>query len=104
MKKEEVLARSKQENLVQDEREKDIRVHRDAFSVIGILIFGFLIMAIKIYHTQSPADIISLLFSMSGFAFLYEGIHLKNKWTAAAGAIFLLLAIYFFYKFCMGVF
>lgn len=104
MKKEEILARSKKENLIQDEREKDIRVHRDAFSVVGILIFGFLIMAIKLYRTQSPADIISLLFSMSVFGFLYEGIHLKNKWTVTAGVIFLLLAIYFFYKFCAGLF
>lgn len=104
MNKEEILARSKKENVIQDEREKDIRIHRDAFSGWGVVILGILIMILKLFNTQSPADIISILFCMSGLGFVYEGIHLRNKRTTIFGAVFLFFSVYFFYKFCMGLF
>ncbi len=39
---------SKKENMIQDEREKDIRIHRDAFSGWGVVILGILIMILKL--------------------------------------------------------
>ena len=59
MKKDEILAKAKKENLLGDEREKEVRVKRDAFSLWGLIVLGATIMIIKLVRTQSPADIIS---------------------------------------------
>ena len=39
MNKEEILARSKKENIYGDEREKSVRTKRDAFSLLGAYCF-----------------------------------------------------------------
>ncbi len=104
MGKDEILARSKKENAFGDEREKEVRVKRDAFSLWGLVVLGVIIMVIKLVRTESPADIISILFCTSGMGFAYEGVRLKNKWIIAAGTVFLLSSAYFFYKFCVGSF
>lgn len=41
MNKETILSKSKKENIYGDEREKLVRVHRDSFSMWGIIILGF---------------------------------------------------------------
>ena len=61
-------------------------------------------MVIKLMRTESPADIISILFCTSGLGFTYEGIKLRKKFIVACGIVFLLASIYFFYKFCVGLF
>ena len=104
MNKDEILARSKKENAFGDEREKEVWVKRDAFSLCGLIVLGAIIMVIKLVRTESPADIISILFCTSGMGFAYEGVRLKNKWIIAAGTVFLLSSAYFFYKFCVGSF
>ncbi len=104
MNKEEILSKSKKENIYGDEYERIVRTRRDAFSVWGFLILGIAIMTIKLFRTQSPADIICMMFCTSGLGFAYEGIHLKKKWQIIAGSVLLLCAAYFFYKFCKGVF
>lgn len=104
MKKEEILAKSKKENIYGDEREKEVRTKRDAFSVWGLVILGIILMIIKLLRTEFPADIISLLFCSSGLGFTYEGIKLKKKWTLICGIVLMLLAVYYFYKFCVGAF
>ncbi len=104
MDKKDILLKSKQENIYGDEREKIIRKNRDAFTAWGVIILGFIIMVIKVSQTQSPADIISILFCMSGMGFVYEGIKLKSRPQLVAGMALLLLAAYFFYKFCAGIF
>lgn len=102
--KEEIFAKSKRENLLGDEREKEIRLKRDAFSLWGLIFLGCILMIIKLIRIQSPADIISLLFCTSGLGFAYEGVKTKSKWNIISGIILLILAAYFFYKFCMGLF
>lgn len=104
MNKEEILLKSKQENIYGDEREKTIRKNRDAFMTWGVIILGFVIMVIKVSQTQSPADIISILFCMSGMGFVYEGVKLKSRPQLMTGTALLLLSAYFFYKFCAGIF
>lgn len=93
MDKNEILSKSRKENVYGDEREKEVRVKRDAFSLV-----------IKLLRTESPADIISILFCTSGLGFTYEGIKLRKKYTVACGIALLLASIYFFYKFCAGLF
>lgn len=104
MNKDEILARSKKENIYGDEREKEVRIKRDAFSLWGLVILGSIIMVMKLICSESSADIISILFCTSGLAFTYEGVKLKRKWTAVSGVVLLLASIYFFCKFCMGIF
>lgn len=104
MNKEEILEKAIKENYLGDEREKQVRIKRDAFSLWGLLILGAMMMAIKLLRTESPADIISLLFCTSGLGFVYEGVKLKQKHSLVIGIILLLLAVYCFYKFCMGLF
>lgn len=104
MNKEEILAKAKKENYLGDEREKEIRVKRDAFSLWGLLILGGIMMAVKLLRMESPADIISLFFCSSGLGFLYEGVKLKQKHSTAIGIIMILMAAYCFYKFCKGLF
>ena len=104
MDRDEILAKSKRENAYGDEREKEIRVKRDAFSLWGFIICGIAIMILKLIRTESPADIISLMFCVSGLGFTYEGVKLRRRWIMAAGIVFLLLSAYFFYRFCMGLF
>lgn len=62
MNREEILLRAKRENYLGDEREREVRLKRDAFSLWGLIVLGAVIMIIKIVRTESPADIISLLF------------------------------------------
>lgn len=104
MNKEEILAKSIQENIYGDEREKKIRTHRDAFSAWGVIILGCVIMIIKLCRTESPADIIALLFSMSAMASLYEAVKTREKRHIIITVILFGLTIYFFYKFCAGIF
>ena len=104
MNKDKILSKAKKENFFGDERERNVRVKRDAFSLWGLIILGAIIMIIKLIHTQSPADIISLLFCTAGLGFTYEGIKLRNKWHIISGIVFLICAAYFFYKFYMGLF
>ena len=104
MNKEEILSKSKKENIYGDEREKKIRMNRDAFSVWGVIILGTIIMIIKLVRVQSPADIISLFFCMSGMGFVYEGSKQKSISQIVVGIVLFVLAIYFFYKVCVGLF
>jgi len=103
MQKEEILARNRKENMFGDEREQAVRVKRDAFSLWGLVILGCVIMFLKTFHGTSSADIISLLFCTSGLAFVYEGVQLKKKATLICGAVWLAAAVYFFYRFCVGI-
>lgn len=41
MNKEEILAKSKKENILGDEREKEVRIRRDAFSFWGLIFFRY---------------------------------------------------------------
>ena len=66
MNKEEILSRSKKDNIYGDEREQQIRTKRDAFSLWGLIVLGAIIMIIKLFRMESPADIIALLFCTSG--------------------------------------
>lgn len=103
MNKEEILARSKKENIYGDEREKEVRTKRDAFAGWGFTVLGIIIMFIKIFHGESGSDIIAILFCTSGLAFTYEGMKLQKKWTAICGIVLFLFAVYYFYRFCLEV-
>lgn len=104
MNREEILSKAKRENYLGDEREREVRLKRDAFSLWGLIVLGAVIMILKIVRTESPADIISLLFCTSGLGFAYEGLKLNQKHSLIAGIVLLILSACFFYIFCMGLF
>lgn len=104
MNKEEILKKSIKENIYGDEREKRIRVNRDAFSAWGVVILGVIMMIIKLWKMEPLADIIALLFSLTAMGSLYEAIKTKKAIHIVCTIVFFLLTIYFFYKFCMGIF
>lgn len=104
MNKEEILKKSREENIYGDERDKTIRVRRDAFSVWGMIILGIIIMIVKLCRTQSPADIISLMFCTSATASLYEALKTRKKLHIIFTVILYVLALYYFYRFCAGLF
>ena len=87
MDKNEILSKSRKENVYGDEREKEVRVKRDAFSQWGLIVLGIIIMVIKLLRTESPADIISILFCTSGLGFTYEGIKLRKKYFISQNKI-----------------
>ncbi len=99
MNKEEILKKARQENVNGDEREKELLIKRDAFSLWGLTVLGIIIMIIKLMRAQPISDILSILFCTSGLGFTYQGYKAKNKWITASGIVFLIACIYFFYKF-----
>ena len=101
--KDEILSKHKNENRFGDEREKTIRTRRDAFSLWGVLGLGVVFMGLKIWQGQSPADLVSLFFCMSGLAFVYEGVQLRQKRCLIPGVVLLALAAWFFYEFCRAL-
>jgi len=104
MNKEEILAKAKQENAFGDEREKKIRVHRDAFSCWGVLALGTVMMVIKLFRTESPADIISLFFCMAAMGSLYSAAKSKSAALWIVTAALFGACGYYFYRFCVGLF
>lgn len=103
MDKDEILSKHKNENRFGDEREKTIRTRQDAFSLWGVLGLGVVFMGLKIWQGQSPADLVSLFFCMSGLAFVYEGVQLRQKRCLIPGVVLLTLAAWFFYEFCRAL-
>ncbi len=94
MDKEEILEKSRRENLYGDEGEKAMRAKRDSVGGWGFIVMGAVIMAVKLCRVESPADIISLFFCSSGLSFVYEGIQAKKKTQLFFGIFFLLCAAY----------
>ncbi len=104
MNKEEILKRSRQENMNGDEREQKVRTDQDAFSVWGFVIMCSVIMVIKFIQDKAAEDILSILWCGSATAFLYRAIHTKDKLSIFCTVIGYLLALFFFYQFCVEMF
>lgn len=103
MNKDEILKKSVKENSMLDERDKHIRTHRDAFSMWGVIVLGLIMMGIKIYHGQSPNDILSLFFGMVATAALYMAVKTKKLLHIIITIVFSALTLYYFYCFYVGV-
>lgn len=101
MNREQILAKAKKENYLGDECEREIRLKRNIFSLLGFMILGIIIIGVKLSRGESVADIEALLLCTSGSGFLYEGIKLKQIYSIVTGSVLLLITIYLFYKFYM---
>lgn len=104
MNKEEILMRAKNENTLGDERERDVRKRRDALAYGAFVIVSIIILVLKYIQEQPLTDILSMMCITVGCAFIYEGIKLRKKWIAVLGILYFLAFLYFFYRFCQGLF
>lgn len=101
MNREQILEKAKKENYLGDEREREISLKSNAFSLLGFIIVGVMIIAVRFSRGESVADIEALLLCTVGSGYLYNGIKLKQKLYIFSGSVFLLAAMYYFYAFYM---
>lgn len=103
MNKDEILKKSVKENAMLDERDKHIRTHRDAFSLWGVIVLELIMIVIKIYHGQSPSDILSLIWGMAATSALYMAVKTKKLLHIIITFVCSALTLYYFYSFYAGV-
>lgn len=100
MDKDEILSKHKQENRFGDEREKTIRIRRDAFSLGGVVVLGFFFMMLKIWKDQYPADILALFCCQGGLSCLYEWSQLRQKKHLVWGILLMVTTALCVFNFC----
>ena len=104
MNKDEILSKSKMENRMQDEREKDIRFRGNVFGALGATVLCLILVLIRLSRGESVGDLVALMFSLAGCRFTYEGIKLKHGYTILLGVAQLVLMVYFLFEYWMGHF
>lgn len=100
MDKDEILSKHKQENRFGDEREKNIRIRRDAFSLGGVVVLGCFFMMLKIWKDQYPADIFALFACQGGLSCLYEWSQLRQKKHLVWGILLMVITALCVFIFC----
>lgn len=100
MDKDEILSKHKQENRFGDEREKTIRIRRDAFSLGGVVVLGCFFMMLKIWKDQYPADIFALFACQGGLSCLYEWSQLRQKKHLIWGILLMVITALCVLSFC----
>ena len=100
MNKDEILSKHKNENRFGDEREKNIRIRRDAFSLGGVVVLGCFFMMLKIWKDQYPADIFALFACQSGLSCLYEWGQLRQKKHLIWGILLMVITALCVVSFC----
>lgn len=100
MDKDEILSKHKQENRFGDEREKNIRIRRDAFSLGGVVVLGCFFMMLKIWKDQYPADIFALFACQGGLSCLYEWGQLRQKKHLVWGILLMVITALCVFIFC----
>ncbi len=104
MNKNEILAKSRQENMNDDECQKKRRTDQDAFSVWGYIIMSFIFIVLKLIQREPLEDVLSILWCGVATGFLYGAIHTKEKISVIATVAGYLLALLFLCKYCMEMF
>ncbi len=104
MNKQEILKKSRQENMNGDECERKKRTDQDAFSVWGYIIMSAVFMVLKLIQREPINDVLAILWSGSATGFLYRAIHTKEKIYVIAAVVEYLLALLVFCKYCMEIF
>lgn len=100
MNKDEILSKHKQENRFGDEREKTIRIRRDAFSLGGVVVLGCFFMMLKLWKDQSPTDIFALFACQGGLSCLYEWSQLRQKKHLVWGILLMVITALCVFSFC----
>ncbi len=104
MNKQEILKKSRQENMNGDECQRKRRTDQDAFSAWGFLIMCGVIMVLKLIQRESINDVLAILWCGSATAVLYGAIREKTKLYIFLTVVAYALAVMFFCIFCMEIF
>ena len=99
MNREEILSKSRNENEVYDERERNVRTKSSAIAkAVGILL-GFIIVLIETIFFEHPPvtsmAAFSVCFTMDAVESWYRLIHLKGKFNLIRSILFSVFAIAF---------
>ena len=72
MQKEEILAKSRKENAVQDEMERTVRIEGESFSLILVFLVGVVIVIFnrlyRLTKRRNTSDVVTLLISLAFLA------------------------------------
>ena len=104
MNKEEILKKSRQENMNGDECQKKRRTDQDAFSVWGFIFMCIAIMVLKLIRREPINDVLAIMWCGTATAALYGAIREKTKLYIFLTVVEYALAVAFFIKFCMEMF
>ena len=100
MNRDEILARSRQENQPEDEREKPSVSGGMPSSVGGVVVLGCFFMMLKIWKDQYPADIFALFACQGGLSCLYEWSQLRQKKHLIWGILLMVITALCVFSFC----
>ena len=100
MDKDEILSKHTSENRFEDEREKTIRIRRDAFSLGGVVVLGCFFMMLRVLKDQYPADIFALFACQGGLSCLYEWSQLRQKKHLIWGILLMVITALCVFSFC----
>lgn len=103
MKKEEILAKSREENLFLDECEKQTKQKSQAFGVFFTTVICILIMGIKMVCHQSAYDVCAILCAMLFATTGYQAYHEKSGAKFVIAAFSIIGMVYFLIKWIMAV-
>ena len=90
--KEEILARSQQENKNGDEMEKTVRIQGESFSLIFVFAVGLALTSYKLWRGLPVGDILAMFWACSLGCSLYKAVNLRQK-SQAGIAIFCLVMV-----------
>ena len=97
--KEEILARSQQENKNGDETEKTVRIQGESFSLLFVLLMGIVLLAWKRVHHLPDADVLAMFWGSCVANRLYRLTQRRNPFEVVTLLISLALLIWNLVKF-----
>lgn len=103
MNKEEILSRSKKDNMFFDEYEKHMKFKGRALGLTFTLLMCIVIYVIKLFNKENCTDILTVIWSVLVGSVGYEAYLTKSKVKIVLSVFFLIFMLYYFIKFVMVV-
>ena len=90
MNKEEILAKSRKENVLQDEMERTVRIEGESFSLILVFLGGVVIVIFNRLHGLHANSVLAMFWAYCVGNRLYRPTKRRN--TSGVGKLFISLA------------
>ena len=78
MNKEEILAKSRKENVLQDEMERTVRIEGESFSLIFVFLMGLALIAWKRFHSLPDEDVLVMFWTSCAASRIYRLTQRRN--------------------------
>ena len=91
MNKEEILAKSRKENVLQDEMERTVRIEGESFSLIFVFLMGLALIAWKRFHSLPDEDVLVMFWTSCAASRIYRLTQRRN----ASDIVTLLISLAF---------